>query len=273
MKPSLMHLVLFLTITSAYKTIGQVNKERRTTSYKYSKIKQFYTPIENGTPNASKRKPYSESQFDNNGNLINYIFMSYDSAFGKRVETYKYENNRKVEQMADGIRSLCTYNNSGDTLEVKEYGRKEYGEENTLIRRSLYAYGSNGKKSVVTIYAGLTDTVTVKTTYTYNDRNLPMQQQYSSFLPAERVEGTVINTYDSSDKIIKRELDASQMKFNEQTNYVYDDKGRVVECTSKYNVDPNPTKHIYSYNAEGLVVKDHYFWSGNEAIIDYVYTR
>lgn len=272
MKPSLILLVLILMVTSAFRTTGQVNKDPEASGHKYSKIEQFYTPVENGISIAVKRKPYSESQFDTNGNLTKYIFRPYDSAFVKSVDTYRYENNRRVEQMADGRRSLCSYNNGGDTLEVKEYGHKEYGQENTLIRRSVYTYGSNGKKSVVTIYAGLTDTAINKTTYTYNNHNLVVRQQYSSLLPAERIEVTVINAYNSSGNIIKSEFDAPQMKFNVQTNYMYNGKGWVMESTSMYNFSPDPTRHIYSYNVDGLMIKDHYFWSGNEALIDYVYT-
>jgi hypothetical protein len=108
MKPSLMLLILLLIVSSACRTTGQVNKEPQETGHKYSKIEQFYTPVENGTPIAAKRKPYSERQFDNNGNLTEFIFRPYET-FEKSVNTYKYENNRRVEQMDDGIRTLCTF--------------------------------------------------------------------------------------------------------------------------------------------------------------------
>lgn len=258
---------------STYRTTGQVNKKPQATGYKYSKIEQFYTPVENGTSNEAKRKSYSESQFDNNGNLLKYIFRPYDGKYVASVNTYRYENNRRIEQLVDGRRSFCTYNNNGDTLEVKEYGHKKYGKENTLIKRLVYTYGSNGKKSVVIAYVGHTDTITDKTIYTYNDRNLLVRQQYSSFMPTERIEVTVINTYNSSGNIIQSDLDAPPMKFNAQTKYTYNDKGWVMECINTFNSGSDSNKHIYSYNADGLRIKEHILSSENEAVIDYVYTN
>lgn len=261
MKPSLMLLILLLIVTSAFRAAGQ-----------YSKIEQFYTPVENGVPNSAKRQPYSESQFDGKGNLTKFTFIPYDSVITKRVETYKYENNRRVEKMDDGTRSVCTYNSNGDTLELKRYGYKEYKQENTVVQRIVFAYGSNGKKSGQTFYDGSSDSVTSKSTYTYNKLNQLIRHQYVSFLPEERVEYSAIYTYNPSGKVIKVEMDMPSLKLNGQSNYLYNDKGWLMEAATKYNVEPYTTKHNYTYNAQGVVIKEQYFGSGNEGIIDYVYT-
>jgi hypothetical protein len=266
-----MLLILLLIVSSACRTTGQVNKEPQATGHKYSKIEQFYTPVENGTPIAAKRKPYSERQFDNNGNLTEFIFRPYET-FEKSVNTYKYENNRRVEQMDDGIRTLCTYNNNGDTLEVKQYGHKQYGGENTVTQRSVYTYGSNRKKAMETIYERITDKVIHKNIYTYNNLNLVVRHQYISLLPEVRVDYTAIYTYNSRGNVTKVEVDMPGMDLTAESNYVYNDKGWIMESTTKYNRNPDPVRHIYSYNADGLIVKEHYFWLGKEAYIDYVYT-
>jgi hypothetical protein len=261
MKPSLMLLILLLIVTSAFRATGQ-----------YSKIEQFYTPVENGVPNSAKRQPYSESQFDGKGNLTKFTFIPYDSVITKHVETYKYENNRRVEKMHGGTRSVCTYNSNGDTLELKQFGYKQYGKENTVVQRIVFTYGSNGKKSGQTFYDGNSDSVTSKSAYTYNKLNQLIRHQYVSFLPEERVEYSAIYTYNPSGKVIKVDLDMPSLKLTGQSNYLYNDKGWIMESTTKYHTESNPIRHIYSYNADGLIIKEQYFGSGNEGIIDYVYT-
>ena len=176
--------------------------------------------------------------------------------------------------MVDGIRSVCTYNNSGDTLEVKEYGDKEYGTNNSVIRRSTFTYGSNGKKSVVTIYAGNTDTAINKEIFTYNNLNMVIRSEYTSLLlPKIGLVYSVNYTYNSRGNVAKMEINVPSMDMNKVTNYVYNDQGWIVESDIKYNGNSDLIRrHIYNYNVEGLIIKEHFFLPGNEAFIDYVYT-
>ncbi|MFP5080237.1 hypothetical protein [Pedobacter sp. JCM 36344] len=251
-----------------------IKPKLKANSQKYSKIEQFQIPVENGIPNAAKRRLYSKSNFDNNGNLTDYVLIHSDSTSHKHIGTYKYENGRRVEQMVDGIRSVCTYNNSGDTLEVKEYGYKEYGANNSVIKRLAFTYGSNGKKSVVTIYAGNTDTAINKEIFTYNNLNLVIRSEYTSLLlPKIGLVYSVNYTYNSRGNVAKMEINVPSMDMNQVTNYVYNDQGWIVESDIKYNGNSDLIRrHIYNYNVEGLIIKEHFFSSGNEAFIDYVYT-
>jgi hypothetical protein len=273
MKPYLMLLACFVIIVSACKKNKQINKEPQAIAYKYSKIESFYTPVENGTPIPTKRKPYTERQFDDNGNLTKLIYRPYaenPAESEEIINTFKYENNKRVEQITGDVRFSCTYNSSGDTLELKHYLK------NALLRRSVYAYGSNGKKSTVTYYDLVTAAAIEKITYAYNNLNLLVREQYISLVPEESISQSIIYTYNSSGNITRMENEIPSLSLSWEFSYVYNDKGWIMESVSIWR-DVAPFKHNYTYDADGQVIKDHYSYpdhysdQGKQAIIDYVY--
>lgn len=275
MKPYLTLLASFVIAISACKKIKQINKEPQTTAYKYIKIESFYTPVENGTPISAKRKPYTEQQFDDNGNLTKLIYRPYaenPAESEEIINTFKYENNKRVEQITGDVRFSCSYTSTGDTLELKQYLK------NILIRRSIYAYGSNGKKSTVTYYDPATGAAIEKNTYAYNNLNRLIKVQYISLVTDENISQSTIYTYNSSGNITRMENEFPSLNLSWEFSYVYNDKGWMMESVSKYR-DTAPFKHNYTYDAEGQVIKDHYSYpdhysdQGKQAIIDYVYIR
>ncbi|TCD02866.1 hypothetical protein [Pedobacter psychroterrae] len=271
MKHSITLVACCLILASSCKKVKYSEKEAKQTPYGYSKIEAYFMPVEDGRLQTAKRRLYLEKHFDENGNLIQMISEPYPYKPADAIKitySYKYENNKRVEETDGSTRFVCTYTATGDTLELKQYT-----PVNTLVRRSVYTYGSNGKKSTRTYYDLASGVPEDRSTYTYNDKNLLIGEQSAFLLPQPEVTNTIVYTYNSHGNVIKRESKRIYGTSTAEFSYVYNDKGWMMESISTYPDVPEPFKRVYTYNNEGLLIKQDYSFLGHDAIIDYVYTK
>lgn len=261
---------------------------------RYSKIESFLTPYENEQLVPSKRFLLSSKSFDNSGHLTLYLYRVFGTDLVDTVDntlqksTYKYENNRIVEEdvlsIAKAIHQVdvkvkLTYTSKGDTSEVTIYDN----QTSKLSGRYVYFYGSNGMKSKITCYSVTDEVGSPAGTefyshfFKYDDNKNIIE--LSEILPDAKntVNYTIKYVYNSKNNLIKATNITYHFGPYYEGQYQYDEKGRIVEYTKTHNPgvpESWSTRFVNSYNNDGQLSKQ-ILYSGTFqiGIIEYFYIK
>lgn len=247
--------------------------------FKYSKIQSFYTPYADNKPSTDKSYQYSLKEYDSHGNItlsMRRLWVEHpDSTKNpKQISTFKYENNRPVEETTASYRYTCKYNKEGDTLELQVL--LITGQQ---MERYVYSYGSNGKKSQVVLHNPNTGKDYYKYVYKYDDRKNIIEMQALQTGPPETLVSSISMSYDDHNNILKRWSNTVNVFTSLNCQYVYNSRGWILELFKEEH-GFYYTKHVNTYHEDGRLDKQDVFVKEGiggphvlKGTITYVYTE
>ena len=184
-----------------------------------------------------------EYTYDETGNMVKESFFDYLSATALRqYREYEYSGNRKSK--------MKVFDGKNGNLELKWYVDYFY-ENNRIIREEF-------KKPDDFLYG--------TTNYEYNSGNLIREY----YLDDGVISGEMKYTYDTKNRLILEENDASDVKKIKYIQYTYDNNGRKSKL-EYYNVNRDLLKYIEKvYNGGSkLPVKDLHYDKDGKPIAQY----
>lgn len=204
--------------------------------------------------------------FDESGNLIKAITLSYDLENNLRFKIVSYYEN-------DVIQKQEKYSPTGSLINYSEFTYDEtgnklsqlsYSSDGVINHRRLYSY-ENGLATTEDLYSG--ETLTRRYINEYDaDGNRINRKRYdiNGVLDQERIYDIALNTYkeigyDSDGAVVSRAFGQ------------YDEKGRIVKSTA-YTMDGSiQTESGWTYDDKDLLIKEELVVAGDDASFEYEY--
>lgn len=195
-----------------------------------------------------KSEPVNTNSF-----IFNYTLYSYNEKGLLETET-RYSG--KKDKDTNVTIKAYTYNDYGRVSEIISTNKK-----NGLLYREQYVYFSSGKVitgSENSSYNSL-GKLTYVNTYSYNPKGDIIEQDENLGSPE-----TFAYTYNKQGLTTRKITKGPMADYVDTTNYTYDNKGRLLKSIVKVYYDntlSNQSEILYSYNENGLLIKEEEFAS------------